>query len=308
MFGTAALLAALALTPSALLARYQPVTVLHQAEPFAPVAVEGFLADAELQARGAGGWTTISPRPATLPATSPPEWRLDHPCSAALGVASLACFTASEAARRPSSVVYGAVRPAGNRIALQYWYWYSYDFWDAVLPPTDDVWQAHEGDWEAVTVVLTRGGTPLFVGLSEHSCGKRRAWRSVPRWRATHPVVHVAYGSHANSFHARPWPLDLRPQCYDPVGAALLRAAVPQVLDFMGEGRRLGPAGAGTTTQIVRVTATSPSWMAYPGWWGEANLFHVGDYTNVGEAPTRGPAQHRLWREPVATPLSWPTG
>jgi hypothetical protein len=308
MLGTAALVAALALSPGALLARHQPVTVLHPAEPFAPVAVEAFLADAELQARILGAWSTVVPDPAVLPTASPPDWRLDHPCSAAPGVVSIACYAASEAARRPPSVVYTAVRPAGNRIALQYWYWYSYNFWDGVQPPTDDVWQAHEGDWEAVTVVLTRSGSPVFVGVSEHSCGKRRAWRAVPRWRGTHPVVHVALGSHANSFHARPWPIDLRPQCYDPTGAALLRAALPAVLDFMGDGRRFGPPGAGTTTRIVRVTATSPAWMAYPGWWGEANLFHVGGRTFDGGAAPRGPAQRALWRDPLRTALGWSRG
>ena len=306
MFGTAALLAALALSPTALLARYQPVTVLHPAEPFTPVEVEGFLADADLQARVLGAWSPVVPRPGALPDASPPEWRLDHACSATTGVASIACYAASEAARRPPSVVYAAVRPAGNRIALQYWYWYSYNFWDGVLPATDDVWQAHEGDWEAVTVVLTRKGAPLFVGVSEHSCGKRRAWRAVPRWRSTHPVVHVAFGSHAGSFRARPWPVDLRPGCYDQTGAALLRAALPAVLDFMGDGRRLGPRGTGTT-RIVRVTARTPAWMAYPGWWGEENVFHVGGRSFFGDAP-RGPAQHALWREPLKTPLAWPTG
>jgi hypothetical protein len=307
MFGTAALLAALALSPGALLARYQPVTVLHPAEPFAPVAVEGFLADAALQARTGAGWTTVEPRPSLLPTTSPPDWRLDHPCSAAPGVASISCYAASETARHPPSVVYGAVRLSANRIALQYWYWYSYDFWDGVLPATDDVWQAHEGDWEAVTVVLTSKAAPLFVGLSEHSCGKRRAWRSVPRWRATHPVVHVAFGSHANSFRARPWPLDLRPGCYDQTGAALLRAALPVVLDFMGDGRRFGPRRSGTPTKIVRVTASTPAWMAYPGWWGEQNVFHVGGQNFFGDAP-RGPAHHALWRNPVGTPLGWSAG
>ena len=211
MLGPAAVLSVLALAPSALLARYQPVTVLHPAEPFAPVAVEGFLSDSELQALTPAGWET-RPKPATLPTTSATSWRLNHRCSAASGVASIACYAASEAERRPPSVVYGAVRSAGDRIALQYWYWYSYDFWDGTFPATDDVWQAHEGDWEAVTVVLTRKGDPLFVGVTEHQCGKRRVWRAVPRWHGTHPVVHVALGSHAGSFHARPWPVDLRPQ------------------------------------------------------------------------------------------------
>jgi hypothetical protein len=299
MVGTAAVLAALAL--------YQPVLVLHPAERFAPVAVEGFLADAEVQTRTAAGWSRVEPQPRRLPTTAG-QWRLDHPCSAASGLASIACYAASEAQRRPPSVVYGAVRRTANRIALQYWYWYSYDFWDGAFPATGDVWQAHEGDWESVSVVLSRSGAPLFVGVSEHRCGKRRAWRAVPRWRGTHPVVHVGLGSHAGSFHAQPWPIDLRPQCYDPVGAGLLRAALPQVLDFMGNGRRFGPPGAGTTTRLVRVTATSPAWMAYPGLWGEANVFHIGGENHVGGDPPRGPAQHAVWRDPVRIPFGWAAG
>jgi hypothetical protein len=305
MLGTAAVLAALALAPSALLARYQPVTVLHPAERFTPVAVEGFLADAELQALTPAGWTRVEPQPRALPTASPPAWRLDHLCASDTGLASIVCFAASEADRRPPSVVYAAVRPAGNRIALQYWYWYSYDFWDGAFPATDAVWQAHEGDWEAVTVVLTRSGTPVFVGVSEHTCGKRRAWPKVPRWRGTHPVVHVALGSHAGSFRARPWPIDLRPQCYPPAGAALLRAALPAVLDWMGDGLRLGPPGSGRATRIVRVTATSPSWMAFPGFWGEESFFHVGGRNFDGGNPPLGPALHAKWRDPVGVPLRW---
>jgi hypothetical protein len=308
MLGTAALLATLALTPSALLARYQPVTVLHPAEPFTPVAVEGFLADADLQARILGAWSTVVPRPQTLPTSSSPAWRLDHRCSAPTGVASILCYRASEAERSPPSVVYGAVRPAGNRIALEYWYWYSYDFWSGAFPATDDVWNAHEGDWEAVTVVLTRQGVPLFVAVSEHRCGKRRAWRAVPRWRGTHPLVHVALGSHAGSFHGQPWPMDLSVQCYDQTGAALLRAALPEVLDWMGNGRRFGPRGAGTSTRVVRVTATSPTWMAFQGWWGEENFFHIGGATYDGGDPPLGPAFHAQWRDPVNTLLRWSVG
>jgi hypothetical protein len=308
-----------ALSPARLLARYQPVTVLHPAELFRPVAVDGFLAGTVLEQRQPDATWTASGTPTTaLPAAIPvgcpaPCWRLNVPeCSATPGVASQSCYAAAEAAHPAPNVVYGAVRRSGARIALQYWYWYSYNFWSGQYPPTDYLWQAHEGDWEMVTVVLDRAGKALFAGVSEHSCGKRRAWRRVPRWRGTqHPVVHVALGSHANSFSSHDLPLDLGPGCYDPVGAGLLRGFLNPPLDRYGAGVRLGPRVAGVQpAPIVRIADTSPSWMAFPGRWGEESLFHAPDPvgTNVyGPAPD-GPRFHRIWREPVRTPLGWRGG
>ena len=50
---------------SALLARHVPILVLHPAERFGPVRVDGFLADSDLQRKTASGWETIGgPLPA----------------------------------------------------------------------------------------------------------------------------------------------------------------------------------------------------------------------------------------------------
>lgn len=278
------LVASLALTPGQLLERFEPVVVLHPEERFAPVAVDAFLADARERVARDG------------------RRFLDHPgCTVDLGVASIECYVASEAARRPPSVVYGAVRVQRNRIALEYWYWYSYNFWSGEYPPSDYVWQAHEGDWEVAVVLLTRTGKPLLAAYSEHSCGKRRAWRRVPRSGRTHPFVHVALGSHANSFRVGDLSMDLRPQCYDPVGAGILRAALPRVLDRTGRGRRVA-------TRLVRVTATSPSWMRFPGAWGEANVFHAGARNFAAGLGPRGPAFHDVWSDPLGTIARWPAG
>lgn len=274
----------LTLTPGQLLQRHEPVVVLHPDERFAPVAVDAFLSDARL--------------------VQTPDFSsvYDHTgCSADLGVPSIECYAASESARRPPNVVYGAVRTQRNRIVLEYWYWYSYNFWSGEHPPTDYVWQAHEGDWETVVVVLTRSGRPLLAGYSQHSCGKRRAWSRVPRAARTHPVVHVALGSHANEFRAGDLDMDLRPQCYDQAGAGLLRAALPRVLDRTGNGRRVA-------TRLVRVTASSPSWMGFPGAWGEANVFHAGGRNFVSGRGPRGPAFHDVWRDPLGTLARWPAG
>jgi hypothetical protein len=304
-----------ALSSARLLARYQPVQVLHPDEAFQPVAVSGFLRTAVLEQRTASGWVPGG-RPRRLPDQDPPDcpstpgqpcWRLRQPgCTASTGVSSVACYAALEAAQHSANVVYGAVHRSGGRIALQYWYWYLDDFWSGEYPPSDYVWQTHEGDWEVVTVILTRAGRPLLAGYSEHGCGKRRPWARVPKLGRTHPLVYVALGSHANYFEPGPHPLDLSPACYPPLGAAILRSYLPEVLDRTALGLVLGPAAV----RIVPITGAAPEWMRFPGAWGEAQFFHAPEpvgTTVAGSAPA-GPARHTIWRDPVRTVLAWPRG
>jgi hypothetical protein len=114
-------------------------------------------------------------------------------------------------------------------------------------------------------------------------------------------VVHVALGSHANEFRVGDLEMDLRPQCYDPAGAGILRAALPRVLDRTGDGRRVA-------TRLVRVTSSSPTWMRFPGAWGEANVFHAGGRNFFSGLGPRGPAFHDVWRDPLGTLARWPAG
>jgi hypothetical protein len=303
------------LSPARLLARYQPVQVLHPDEAFRPVAVSGFLRTALLEQRTAEGWVPGG-RPTRLPDVDPPGcastpgqlcWRLRQPgCTASTGVSSVACYAALEAAQHSANVVYGAVHRSGRRIALQYWYWYLDDFWSGEYPPSDYVWQAHEGDWEVVTVILTRAGRPLLAGYSEHGCGKRRPWVRVRKLGRTHPLVYVALGSHANYFEPGPHPLELTPACYPPLGAAILRSYLPEVLDRTARGPMLGPAAV----RVVPITGAAPEWMRFPGAWGEAQFFHAPEpvgTTVAGPAP-EGPARHAIWRDPIRTVLAWPRG
>jgi hypothetical protein len=294
-------------TDAQLLARYEPVLVLHADERFAPVAVDAFLRAAQLEQRTASGWSPASgPLPTADPAgcAAKPCWRLRQPgCSAADGTASVECYSSAPAAGAPPAI-YGAAFHTRGRIALEYWLWYADDFWSGRYPPSDEVWQAHEGDWEVVAVVLSRAGSPLYTGYSQHECGERRAWSRVPK-SGTHPVVYVALGSHANYYAAGDQPLDLRKQCYDPVGAAILRADLGGVvLDRLGGGRRLA------RRPIVPLTPRGPSWLFFPGAWGEANYFHAPDPvdTRVAGAAPLGPRFHALWRNPVGTVLGWPSG
>jgi hypothetical protein len=311
-------------SPGALLSRYQPVTVLHPAELFPPVAVDAFLQTAQLEQRMPDGtWASaIGQPPGVLPTTDPVGctstagsacWRLNIPtCTPASGIAALACYRDLERSRPESNVVYAALIHAGSRLVLEYWYWYWYDFWSGTFPATDYVWQAHEGDWEVVTVLLTSAGAPLTVGYSEHSCGKVRTWANVPKWRHTsHPLDFVALGSHANYFTAGPLQIDLRKQCYPELGAAVLRAYLSPVLEYTGHGKPYGPSLPGvTSTRIVRLSAQSPQWSAFPGYWGEINLFHapgpIG--TQIAGPAPRSPRFHDIWSDPTHTLQRWPRG
>jgi hypothetical protein len=313
-----------ALPPGVLLSRYQPVTVLHPAEFFPPVAVDAFLQTAQLEQRMPdGAWVpAIGETPGVLPVSDPAGcasaaglacWRLNVPtCAPAGGIAAVACYRDVERSRAETPVVYAALLHAGSGIVLEYWYWYWYDFWSGTFPATDYVWQAHEGDWEVVTVLLTSGGTPLSAGYSQHSCGKVRSWAKVPKWRhTTHPLVFVALGSHANYFTIGPLQIDLRSQCYPELGAAILRAYLSPVLEYTGHGKPFGPPLTGVTrARIVRLGARSPQWSAFPGYWGEINLFHAPNPigTQVAGPAPRSPRFHGIWTDPLRTLQSWPRG
>jgi hypothetical protein len=311
-------------SPGVLLSRFQPVTVLHPDEPFPPVSVDPFLATAQLEQRLADGtWSAVSEQPqGVLPIGDPTGcsssagsacWRLNIPvCTPMLGLEALPCYQDDERKQTESNVVYSAVLRAGGEIVLEYWYWYWYDFWSGTFPPSDYVWQAHEGDWEVVTVLLTAAGRPLSVGYSQHSCGKVRSWAKAPKWRrTTHPVVYVALGTHANYFTAGPIQLDLRARCYSPIGAAILRKYLPRVLDYTGHGRAFGPSLRGVRrSRIIVVNAHSPQWMNFPGYWGEINLFHAPDPigTRVAGPAPRTPTFHDIWTDPLGTLHRWPRG
>jgi hypothetical protein len=310
------------LGPRQLLARYEPVVVLDPEEPFRPEPVDGFLADAALeQLLPDGSWRSSGPPAPPLPRADPAGctssdkvacWRLNVPsCTPADGVASVTCYASLDAARPEAPAVYGGLLRDGKRIALEYWYWYPYDFWSGQDPPSDFAWTAHEGDWEAVSVVLDATQRPLLAAYSQHTCGKRRAWARVPKWRhSTHPVVYVALGSHSNSFSPQPYPIDLRPQCYPPLGAAILAAQLHPPLDRTGPGTTIGPRLPRVhAAPVIRLTNTSPAWMSFPGRWGEANYFHAQGLNTViaGPAPA-GPRFHALWQHPTKTIFAWPPG
>jgi hypothetical protein len=278
-----------------LLARYAPIVVLHPAERFSPVPVDGFLADSDLERRTANGWEKLGgPLPAGGSAL-----RLDQRyCDAIGGVASSQCYADAEAAHAAPPVVYGAAFRTKTRVILEYWLFYPYDDYSPTVP-AGDIWQVHEGDWEAVAVILDPTGKPLVAGYSQHSAGKRRDWARVPK-RSGRPLVYVALGSHANYFRAGTIPLD--PRVIEPALIAVVTAYGVRPVEHTGGGATLRP-------RLTPVTSTSPSWMAFAGTWGESGYVHFPDNAPiVAGAGPRGPAFHALWRAPVKTVLGWPKG
>ena len=281
--------------PAKLLARHVPILVLHPAERFRPVPVDGFLADSDLQRKTETGWENVA---GPLPSGGA-DLRLDQRlCRAIEGVVASPCYAASEAAHGASPVVYGAAFKWKNRIDLQYWLWYPYNDYSPTIP-AGDLWQVHEGDWEAVSVVLDLRGNPLVAGYSQHRAGKRREWAKVPK-RGARPLVYVALGSHANYFAEGDQPLDTR--TYEAVLIEIISAHGLNPVDRTGKGRIVKP-------RLIRVAKRSPGWMAFAGAWGEEGYVHF-----PGNAPLAagmgppGPAFHPQWRKPVTEVLSWPRG
>jgi hypothetical protein len=296
----------------ALLQAYQPVTYLDPAEQFRPESVQSFVADSDLELLDAGTWTVVDPdpEPGELPGPGTGAWRLNQDsCSPTLPLGGLACYAAGDEGAG-ASVVYGRVARVPDAIVLQYWFFYYDDVYSYTYPPSDFIWQAHEGDWEVVNVVLSENEEPQFVGYSQHCLGQTRAWTSTPLL-GMHPIVHVADGSHANYFTAGTHPIHI--QCIPPPAIAFLQAShLPLPVDRSFDGGEVaGPRDAGGTfTHIREVEDGHPSWMSFPGSWGEMQYFHAP--APIGTVPfgtsPQGPAYHAVWANPLGTMADWPAG
>jgi hypothetical protein len=128
----------------------------------------------------------------------------------------------------PKGVVYpklhdvvGATRELGDRVPvwarearwlIQYWLFYPYNDWEA-RTAVGTLVQKHGGDWEWVAVAVDRRAAPLYVAYSAHCTGTWRPWSEAAsvavdgrrvlvggskKDPASHPLVIVADGSHAN--------------------------------------------------------------------------------------------------------------
>jgi hypothetical protein len=299
-------------TPGAQLLRaYQPVTIFDPQEPLRPSKVQPFIRDSVLERFDGSSWVVADPNPGpgSLPGPGSGIWRLNQkPCSPAAFLGGLDCYVAAWGHGTGGDAVYGRVVRSTDSILLQYWYFYYDNMYSYVYPRSDFIWQAHEGDWETVNVVLTAAGEPLSVGYSQHCLGQRREWEALTR-RGTHPVVYVALGSHANYFSAGEHAFN--PACVPPEAQGLLaQLGLPLPSDRTGDGDSSGPpSGDGAVTPIHGFGGGESGWVQFPGFWGELEYLHAPVVGTVpfGAAPL-GPAFKPIWADPVAAMAAWPQG
>jgi hypothetical protein len=290
-----------------LLRTYQPATVFDVDERLRPTKVNSFIRDADLERFDGTSWTLVDPDPEaeSLPGPGTGTWRLNQDsCSPATLLGGLDCYAA--AAGPDGESVYGRVVRTPDSIVLQYWYFYYDNTYSYAHPASDFIWQAHEGDWEVVSVVLSAEGLPVSVGYSQHCLGERRAWEDVVR-RDTHPLVYVAAGSHANYFSAGEHPFD--PRCVPLQAQALLtQLGLPLPRDHTSDGRVSGPREVdGDVTLIRHFDDGESGWVAFSGFWGELQYFHAPFVGTVpfGTAPV-GPAYKPIWHDPLTAMAAWP--
>lgn len=291
-----------------LLRTYQPVTVFDPSERFRPTSVQSFVADAQLEQLSGGTWTVVDPdpEPGELPAPGSGVWRLNQrSCSTAAPLGGLACYAGAWDEGSGGTTVYGRVARLSDAIVLQYWLFYYDDVYSYVYPPADVLWQAHEGDWEVVNVVLSSDATPVRAGYSQHCLGETRAWSDVSRRDGTHPVVYVAAGSHANYFTPGAHQFDVR--CIPPaVLGLLLQHGLPLPVDVAGIGEAAATPGSGLEPTTIKAANESSSWVRFDGFWGEGQFFHSPFTGTVpfGTSPV-GPALHAVWSDPLGTLAAW---
>jgi hypothetical protein len=281
-------------TPADLLKQYQPVLLFHADEEWPPESVETYLRAARVERQVAQGrWSAVAPPLPTSTAgcAFSPCLRLNIPCSLDKGVGCYRGLTQQRDWAHP--VVYAtatqvpatAPPPPGftqpPKLLLHYWLFYALDDWRS---SHDRLWQAHEGDWESISIGLDGTGTPVFAAYSEHCSGTVLPWRAVTRRGSTHPVAYVALGSHANWFSATA--SDTRfGECLKGVAtsggskvARLIALAQEHITDRMGSAHAIGPAGLPgvTAAALVQVPAAPVAWPRFPGRWGEGQLLWIG--------------------------------
>lgn len=180
-------------------------------------------------------------------------------------------------------------------VAIQYWLFYVYN----------DFANIHEGDWEHIDVVVrhdpaTGDSEPVACACSAHLGGYRLPWDEMacvdgtqqPGPGATHPVVYVSQGSHANFLAPRPSRTNPDPR---------VRQEITNVFSV--------PEGAAPDHQVipqVRLVSDNPAGdldTRFSGFWGARGLARtplrrLGVFDGFGSGP-RSPWIRDTWFDPL---------
>jgi hypothetical protein len=172
--------------------------------------------------------------------------------------------------------IYGRIRytrDEANQINgawLQYWAFYYYNSFHK------GPFGKHEGDWEMIQIQVNRNAVPRRAAYAQHSTGSLCNWNHVERTGSAdaRPVVYVGGGSHASYF----------------------THGTHNVPDIPGGDRADGNGRRLSTERLRVISASSPRWVVWPGFWGSTKG-SLGIPTNS----PRGPAfQGDKWDNPDA--------
>ncbi len=208
---------------------YAPVLRLASGERYRPLRLEDYLSTTVLRGGSPPHGTLQQAQPTlfSLPAAPAPTYldiRGAEPNSHPANYSSIE--QQLEGARpRPTVYFHLAYQPSTGRVAIEYWLLYLYN----------DFYDDHEADWEGVTVVLDNGA-PLGATYTQHQGRKWVAWSDLTK-TATHPIVYVARGSHAD--YPQPGRYSIR-VCWTKYGRHC--SPTPRVDDAAGGGSILAPA------------------------------------------------------------------
>ncbi|OLE35871.1 MAG: hypothetical protein AUG48_09555 [Actinobacteria bacterium 13_1_20CM_3_68_9] len=166
---------------------------------------------------------------------------------------------------------YGRAKEGSDgRLWLQYWFFYYYnDFAVAGFG-------LHEGDWEMIQLRIGDGDQPDLAVYAQHKHAGKRDWDQVERAPDSNdaPVVYVARGSHASYFASGSHWTGVWFDCAD----GKRRAAQPATLEI--------------------VTDADPSWLGWPGYWGDTRK--LDDEDPFDQDSPQGPCRHAQWNDPAA--------
>lgn len=205
-----------------------------------------------------------------------------------------------------AKVVYGTAvecvsKP--NRIALQYWFHYFRDDKVVDFPVLGNVFSAHEGDWEMITVFLDKNTqNPLGTALSQHFSGQKLLWSHTQK-EGMHPVVFISEGSHANYSREGEYKVFFLGQ----------HASTDVAL---GNGEILSPPGVpgGTETYTLKLlpritqisSNTIDNWLLFSGKWGSRESA-IGDGIPPATPTFNGLSDNPRWLDPCEWASNVPT-